>query len=107
MTRPAAIAAAVACLAAAPVTVQEPPARFAAQRGTVAVMFVPAAEVTRYCTMQPAFAGGQILACTLGQPGARLIVMPNPWECGSDALCAQLWRYEVAHAVRGWNHEAR
>lgn len=107
MTRRAAIAAALACLAAAPVTVQEPPARFAAARGTVAVMFVPAAEVTRYCTMQPAFAGGQILACTIGPPGARLIVMPNPWECGSEALCAQLWRHEVAHAVRGWDHEAR
>lgn len=87
--------------------VQEPPARFAAQHGAATVIFLPAREVSNLCRLPSAPGSGPILACTLYTRPLPTIVMPNPWDCGPPALCAQLWRHETAHAMAGWNHEPR
>lgn len=83
--------------------VQEPPARFTTTQGAVRVEFYSPADVERMCGPSEDPERPLVLACCRTRP-ARLI-MPNPWECGSDARCATLWRHEVAHCLKGWKHE--
>lgn len=78
------------------IKVQKPPKRFI-KSGTVTVQFVDdPTEIKARCKSEDA------LACSV----QTLILMPNIRDL-EDSEIGALLRHEVAHALGGWNHEAK